>query len=204
MKDKDGRQLTTNHLIDKIKRRLQAWWLELITGFLWWGVGNLPFHSLRKFFYRWAGMKIGHHSTLHMKARLYQPAHIKIGSDTIIGERVTLDGRRQIPGSESELVIGDHVDIASEVMIWNSEHDLKSSTWAAREESVYIEDYVFIGPRAIILPGVTVGRGAVIAAGAVVTKDVAPLAIVAGVPAKVIGNRPDDLTYKLGRWRLFQ
>lgn len=150
-------------------------------------------------------MQIGAGSTIHMMARFYDPRHITIGVDTIVGEKATLDGRRQLQGSAGELQIGDHVDIASEVMIWTSQHDLHDPYFSAIEKSVRIEDYVFVGPRAIILPGVTIGRGAVVAAGAVVTKSVAPLAIVAGVPATEIGKRaPDSLNYKLGRARWFQ
>jgi len=64
---------------------------------------------------------------------------------------------------------------------------------------------VFIGPRAIILPGVTVGKGAVVAAGAVVTKDIPDFSIVGGVPAQIIGERKTkDLHYKLGRARWFR
>jgi len=73
------------------------------------------------------------------------------------------------------------------------------------EEKVVIEDYVFIGPRAIILPGVTIGKGAVVAAGAVVTKDVPAGMIAAGIPAKEIAKREvKDFHYRLGRPRLFQ
>jgi len=61
---------------------------------------------------------------------------------------------------------------------------------------VVIEDHVWIGMRAIILPGVRIGRGAVVAVGAVVTRDVEPLTVVAGVPARVIGSRdPRGLDY---------
>ena len=65
--------------------------------------------------------------------------------------------------------------------------------------------FVFIGPRAIILPGVVIGKAAVVAAGAVVTKNVPPFAVVAGVPAVKIGERKiKNPGYKLGRARLFQ
>ena len=102
-------------------------------------------------------------------------------------------------------MIGNHVDIASSVMIYNSEHDLEKADFSARTEPVKIEDYVFIGPRAIILPGVKIGKGAVVAAGAVVTEDVPDFAIVGGVPAKVIGERKNkNPNYRLGRARLFQ
>jgi maltose O-acetyltransferase len=142
-----------------------------------------------------AGIKIGRGSVIHTKARFYDPRNISIGEDAIIGEFSVLDGR-------DKLTIGSHVDIASEVMIYNSEHDINDEYFRAKNSPVVIEDYVFIGPRAIVLAGVTVGRGAVIGAGAVVTKDVPPYAIVGGVPAKIIGERRNkDLHYKLGRAR---
>ena len=128
-----------------------------------------------------------------MGARFYDPTNIASGEDCIIGEKITLDGR-------DSLIIGDHVDIASEVMIYNSEHDINDPTFVATSAPVSIGDYVFIGPRAIILPGVTIGSGAVVGAGAVVTKDVAPNTIVGGVPAKPIGIRKaQKLNYRLRR-----
>lgn len=189
----------------KVIRRIDTIILEFVTGFLWWGVGFVPFHHVRRFFYRLFGMRIGTGSTIHMMARIYDPRHIVIGEDTIIGERATLDGRKQLPNSQGGLKIGNHVDIASEVMIWTSQHDIDSEDFHAIEAKVVIEDYVFIGPRAIILPGVTIGRGAVIAAGAVVTKNVPPMTIVGGTPAKEIRKRTTkELKYRLGRARWFQ
>jgi len=189
----------------KIIRRLTAIYLEFITGFLWWFVGFIPSHHFRRFFYRLFGMKIGKGSTIHMMARIYDPRHIKIGKDTIIGEKASLDGRKQLVNSKGGLEIGNHVDIASEVMIWTSEHDVHDPQMKAIEEKVIVEDYVFIGPRSIILPGVKIEKGAVIAAGSIVTKNVEPMAIMAGTPAKKIGVRKvKELNYKLGRARLFQ
>ncbi|OGD94945.1 hypothetical protein A3F02_00190 [Candidatus Curtissbacteria bacterium RIFCSPHIGHO2_12_FULL_38_9b] len=158
----------------------------------------VPLHSVRKFFFRFAGVKIGKNSYIHMGVRFFLPINITIGEGTIIGDHVFLDGR-------AFLRIGNNVDIASQVLIYNSEHDVDSEGFDPIEEPVEIADYVFIGPRAIILPGVKIGRGAVIGAGAVVTKDVEPFKIVGGVPAKVIGERKNkNPRYKLGRARLFQ
>ncbi|MDH5533872.1 MAG: acyltransferase [Candidatus Pacebacteria bacterium] len=197
--------MSNRTLTQRIIGRLTAWYLEFITGFLWWGVGRMPSHHCRRFYYRLFGMKIGSGSVLHMMGRIYDPRHIEIGEDTIIGERFTLDGRKQLPNSNGGLKIGNHVDIASEVMIWTSQHDVHSEDFHAIEEKVVINDYVFIGPRSIILPGVTIGKGAIIAAGSIVTKDVSEKEIVGGTPAKPIGKRKvEKLNYKLGRARLFQ
>ncbi len=161
-------------------------------------VGIVPCHYFRRFFYRLAGVKIGKGSTIHTGARFYNPGNIVIGEDSIVGEDAVLDGR-------DKLTIGDHVAIASEVMIYNCEHDVRSSDFHAASGQVTIEDYVFIGPRAIILPGVTIKKGAVVGAGAVVTKDVAEYSIVGGVPAKQIGERGiKDLNYRLGRAAWFR
>jgi acetyltransferase-like isoleucine patch superfamily enzyme len=203
--DKDGNKLTPDQVIKKVFGRINAIYLEFVTGFLWWGIGIIPFHSIRKLFYRIFGMKIGDKSTIHMMARIYDPRHIVIGDGTLVGERATLDGRKQLPNSNGGLEIGSHVDIASEVMIWTSQHDIHSEDMRPIEKKVIIGDYVFIGPKTIILPGVKVGKGAIIGAGSVVTKDVAPGKIVAGTPAKEIGDRKTkNYSYKLGRPRLFQ
>ncbi len=184
-------------MIGKIKRRLLTIGLEFWLMMLRF-VGYIPSHHARRFFYRLSGMRIGKGSSIHMFASFYNPSGIAIGKDTIIGEKVVLDGREK-------LVIGDHVDIASEVMIYNGEHDITDSKFKAVFAPVIIEDYVFIGPRVIVLPGVTIGKGAVVGAGAVVTKDVAPFTVVGGVPAKVIGERKlKDLQYKLGRAAWFR
>ncbi len=159
---------------------------------------NIPSHHVRRFFYRLAGMKIGKGSAIHMNARFYNPGNIVIGKDSIVGEGAVLDGR-------DKLIIEDHVDIASSVMIYNAEHDINSTDFNAVAAPVVIEDYVFIGPRAIILPGVTIKKGAVVGAGAVVTKNVEPFKIVGGVPAKEIGERKTKVfNYKLGRAAWFR
>ncbi len=189
--------MTRQDIVHRGKRRSKAVGLEFAV-FLLHIAGWIPSHHVRRFFYRMAGVKIGTGSTLHMGTRFYYPSNISIGKDSIIGEGAVLDGR-------GLLQIGDHVDFATEVMVYNAQHDIESPTFSAITEPVVINDYVFVGPRAIILPNVTIGKGAVVAAGAVVTKDVEPFAIVGGVPAKVIGERNlKELTYRLGRAAWFR
>lgn len=197
IKDKDGNQLSSKEVFKKLVNRIYNYFLDFELMILRW-VGYIPLHIVRKFFYRLAGIKIGKKATIHMWASFFQPKNIIIGEGSIIGDHSFLDGR-------ALLTIGKNVDIASSVMIYNSEHDLESETFSAKEEKVQIGDYVFIGPRAIILPGVTIEKGAIVAAGAVVTKDVPEFTIVGGVPAEVISERKNrQLNYKLGRARLFQ
>jgi len=185
-------------MIEKILRRINTVLLEFEVMILHFVSSFIPSHYIRRFFYRLSGMKIGKGSTLHMGTRFYNPENINIGEDSIIGENAVLDGRNR-------LTIGNHVDIATNVMIYNAQHDIKDQDFSAINAPVVIEDYVFIGPRAIILPGVMIKKGAVVGAGAVVTKNVEEGLVVGGVPAKEIGRREiKDLNYKLGRAAWFR
>ena len=123
---------------------------------------------------------------------LRSPYRISIGGNSNINKHCLLDGR-------GGLTIGNCVDIAQDVYIWTEQHDYNSPDYKAVCSPVVIDDYVWIASRATILPGVTIGRGAVVACGAVVTKDVPPLTVVGGIPAKIIGERDDMMSYKLGK-----
>lgn len=195
--DRMGRKLSGAQVFEKIMNRLYNYILDfelLVVRVAGW----MPFYTIRKLIYLAAGIKIGSGSHIHMGAQFFYPANVEIGKDTIVGQGIFLDGREK-------LKIGDHVDIASEVMIYNSEHDINSEDFNAVSAPVEIGNYVFIGPRVIILPGVKIGEGAVVAAGAVVTKDIPEFTIVGGVPAKEIGERQlKQPHYRLGRARLFQ
>src|SRR3989339_1210245 len=164
MRDKYGRDLSAPEASRKILVRFYNYLLDLEI-YLLEISGWIPFHSVRNNIYRFAGVKIGCGSTIHTGCRFYQPENISIGVDTSVGDRCFLDGR-------AKLSIGSHTSIASQVLIYNSEHNINDEWFGANEQPVVIGDYVFIGPRAIILPGVRIGDGAVIAAGAVVVKDV--------------------------------
>jgi maltose O-acetyltransferase len=196
-KDKYSRELSSKEAWTKIIIRVKNILLDFELMFLRW-TGNIPSHSWRHLVYQLSGIKIGRGSTIHMWANFFQPKNIDVGNDTIIGDHCFLDGR-------ARLKIGSHTDIASGVLIYNSKHDINDPEFKALELPVEIGDYVFIGPRALIMPGIKIGKGAIVAAGAIVTKNVADYQIVAGVPAKMIGERQlKDLHYRLGRARLFQ
>lgn len=196
-KDRMGRPLTFNRTRVKVKNRIFNIFFDFELMILRW-IGHIPFHFVRRWTYKIAGVKIGKGSIIHMWCNFFDPKGVTIGEDTIIGDHAFLDGR-------AALTIGSHVDIASQVLIYNAKHDINDPNFSPVSEPVLIKDYVFIGPRAIVQPGVTIGKAAVVAAGAVVTKDVADFAIVGGVPASVIAERKiKNPCYKLGRSRLFQ
>lgn len=105
-----------------------------------------------------------------------------IGHGSSIGFDCQLDARMG-------LYIGKNVCFASGVWTWSLHHDYNDDKFSCIGGSIFIDDYVWLCSRCIILPGVHVGEGAVVAAGAVVTKDVEPWSIVGGVPARPIGKR---------------
>lgn len=152
-------------------------------------VSRIPFHLIRLQFYRLSGLKFGKKCSILMGCELRYPHKIILGDHCVINRDVLLDGRGGL------LTLGNNVDVAQEVVIWTLGHDIHDDYHRDQGAPVNIEDYAWIGHRAIIMPGVTIGRGAVVAAGAVVTKNVPAMAIVAGVPAKVIAQRKSALSY---------
>ena len=152
----------------------------------------LPVSFLRKWVLRLFGMKIGKHTQIMRKVDVRCPYRIIIGSGTTIEKNVLLDGRG------GQLMIGDNVDIAQNSSIWTLEHDYNDPDFKSVGDSVIIGDYCWIASNVTVLPGVELGRGAVVATGAVVTKDVSELTVVAGVPAKPISSRKDNMKYSLG------
>lgn len=143
-------------------------------------VGHLPCFALRSWFYR-AGLKldIDPSSFIFMGAWFDGRGNFKLGAHSAINQNCHLDNRGPIE-------IADHVSISSEVYILTADHDVMAEGLPGRVRPVRIGRDVFVGTRAIILPGVTIGEGAAVGAGSVVTKDVEPFTVVAGVPARPI------------------
>lgn len=151
----------------------------------------LPSHSIRLFLIKRVIKKAGKNVYIGMGLDLRgAKCHIVIGDNSFINRKVLLDGRGKIE-------IGNNVDIGQETNIWTVEHDPNDNDHNVTINEVKIEDYVWIATRVTILPGVRIGKGAIIAAGSVVTKDVPPMTIVGGVPARFIRNRKNQLQYEM-------
>jgi putative colanic acid biosynthesis acetyltransferase WcaF len=158
--------------------------------------GHVPSHAFRNFIYRRAGLTLPRSSSIHWRAEFYAPERIVVGEHTVIGYSVFLDGR-------SGLTIGSNVNLSSHVSVYTRQHDIDSPDFAEIGGPVEIGDYAYIGSHAIVLPGVTIGRGGVVGAGSVVTKDVEPYTLVAGVPARFVRHRSQELSYELGYAKRF-
>jgi maltose O-acetyltransferase len=152
---------------------------------------NWPSHRFRLLICSRILQSIGRDSSVLLGLEVRNGKNVKIGNNTIINKNVLLDGRG------GRLCIGNNVDIAQETNIWTLEHDVNSDSHGDKGGDVIIEDFVWIASRVTILPGVHIGKGAVVASGAVVTKDIEPMCIVGGIPAKQIGKRNSKLLYNL-------
>jgi acetyltransferase-like isoleucine patch superfamily enzyme len=112
------------------------------------------------------------------KVKIGKGANLEIGN-TYINSNINIC-------CNDKIVIGDGGGIAEDVIIRDSdEHDIKYDGYK-KNNSIIIGDHIWVGMRAIILKGVTIGNGAIIAAGSVVTKDIPPKVLAGGVPAKII------------------
>jgi len=149
-----------------------------------------PSRRVRMFCVRRYFGKVGKDVSIMRYVEFAFPNNIQIGDNTIVNPYCYLDGRG------GKLIIGKNVDIARWVVIWTLEHDQNDDNHSTKGGDTIIEDNCWIASRAMIMPGVTLGMGTVVAAGAVVTKNTPPMSIVAGVPAKVIGTRKNNFTYK--------
>jgi acetyltransferase-like isoleucine patch superfamily enzyme len=154
-------------------------------------LGRLPFRRLRCSYLRiWLG-KLGGGTGVQMGCRFLNGRKVHFGERNVINFGCLFDGRK------FHIRTGSDVSIGPEASILTLGHDPQSPDFADRGGDVVIGNRVWIGYRALILPGVIIGDGAVVGAGAVVAKDVEPFAIVVGNPARKIGQRNRSLSYQL-------
>jgi len=168
---------------------LRSWVLNVV-------ISNMPFAAVRNSYYRWVcGIHIGEGTEIWSGVRFSGGAmnRIRIGAHCSIPHYAFF-----VAGDT--ISIGDDVVFGHGVELYTSDHDPDDPAFSRRDAPIQIQNRVWIGSRVIILKGVTIGEGAVVAAGSVVTRDVEPLTIVGGNPARVIRARGTrEFTYQAGR-----
>jgi acetyltransferase-like isoleucine patch superfamily enzyme len=162
---------------------LHAMWAWEISNKL---VGFLP-PFCRTFIYKIIFNKIGKNVFIDMGCYFRYPQKISLGSDVSINRNTKFFASYH--NKNAFITIGNNVRIGPEVVFFGAGHDHTKLDLPDTAQSIAISNNVWIGGRAVILQGVNIGEGAIIAAGSVVTKNVAPMTIAGGVPAKFIKNR---------------
>ena len=148
-----------------------------------------PFNRIRPAFYRMAGMAIGKHVTIIGPLNVELSLNEETTRGISIGDRAYLNFDTRLACRNSRISIGADVQIGPRVSFETATHGLVFAPEAGRgldHREIRVEDKVWIGAGATILPGVTIHEAAVVAAGAVVTKDVPAYTLVGGVPARKI------------------
>lgn len=157
-----------------------------------WMILDLLPQPLRTIIFRMILEKHGGGTIIDYKTYIRYPSKVSIGSGTTINRGCRFYASHY--HKDVRIQIGNHVAVAPEVSFFAAGHDYKSLSLPDTASSITVGDHVWIGARSVILQGVNIGEGTVIAAGSVVTKDIPPYTVVAGVPARVIKNR--DLNHQ--------
>jgi len=119
---------------------------------------------------------------------MFPPFYTDFGKNTVVGERTFINAGCKFQ-DQGGILIGNDCLIGHNATLCTINHAQDPDRRGDMEfHPIHIEDQVWLGANVTVLPGVTIGKGAIVAAGAVVTKDVAPMTIVGGVPAKFIKN----------------
>jgi len=154
-------------------------------------VGRLPFRRFRDAYLAVYLGKMGLGTSVQMGCRFLNGRKVFLGQRNVINFGCIFDGRRY------GIRTGNDVSLGPEAAILTLGHDPNSPDFSLKGGEVTIGNHVWICYRAVVLPGVTIGEGAVIGACSVVTSSVDPFNIVAGSPAKKVGERNRNLVYKL-------
>lgn len=172
-----------NFIMHPVKTRPQ-WWIRLFYfTYLKRGKGSVIYHSVRKDLPPFRKFSLGKYSVVEDFSCLNNAV-----GDLIIGEYTRIGLRNTIIGPA---FIGNHVNLAQNITVTGLNHNFENVDIPIDEQGVdtipvTIEDDVWIGANAVILPGVTIGKHSVVAAGSIVSRSIPPYSVCAGTPAKVI------------------
>lgn len=154
-----------------------------------------PVYWVRKIYLKHVlRVKVGKQSFIHMGCVFY-PNSIVVGENSVIGRGCHFLG---------DITIKDNVSITAQTYIFTTSHHKNSASFDIYNIPVVIEDFAWIGARAMILPGVRIGKGAILGAASTATKDIPDFAIFVGAPARQVAIRDAALDYKLVYFPFFQ
>ncbi|TWU55689.1 putative acetyltransferase [Rubripirellula reticaptiva] len=168
----------------KVRREWKQWKHALLQ--------SVPGRIGEKARYHFYGFRSDASSRVLANVTIYHPENLVVGKNSAVSTCCQLNAKAGI-------TIGNDVLIGPGSFVWTQNHKFSNLLLPIRSQgyesaSVEICDGVWLGARCIVLPGVRLSTGTVVAAGAVVTKSFEPFAILAGVPAKQIGTRSDQVS----------
>ena len=184
LKDSPQLKKLIDFLIMNQRDARPRWYIRLMTPlYQHRGRGSKIYHSVRMDNPPYRRFSLGRHSVVESFCCINNAV-----GDVVIGDHTRIGIHNTVIGP---VTIGSHVNLAQGITVTALNHNYKETGKRIDQQGVstnpvVIGDDVWIGANAVILPGVTLGNHCVIAAGAVVTKDVPPHSLVAGVPAKII------------------
>ncbi|MBF2097422.1 MAG: colanic acid biosynthesis acetyltransferase WcaF [Gloeomargaritaceae cyanobacterium C42_A2020_066] len=156
---------------------------------LWYGLGaplfrsySLPSSSLKVWLLRRFGAQIGQGVRIKPGVQVKFPWRLQVGNYVWLGEGAWLD-------NVAPITVGDHVCISQAVYLCTGNHDWSDPHFQLRPAAITLESGCWLGARAVVGPGVTVGTGAVLTLGSVATRDLEPMTIYAGNPAQPLKTR---------------
>ena len=170
----DGRSFVANRLKYSRAERITILLAMNVMPLVTW---LLCSHRLNTLVWRLMGCQVGEGSIIRMGTQINAPSRVRIGRNCRI---------HGILKSRGGIVIGDGVEFVEEVLVSTQSHNMDSDLFESIYAEVRIGDYSWLGPRAIVLPGVTLAPGSVVAAAAVLTKDTETWGVYAGIPAQRI------------------
>ena len=156
-----------------------AWYFVSL---LFFESGWLPLSGVKRWLLRQFGARVGQGVVVKPNVRIKYPWRLTIGDHCWIGQDVWID-------NVADVDVGNHVCLSQLAYLCTGSHDHRRRSFDLITGAIRIGNGAWIGARALVLGGITVHANAVVAAGSIVTRDVAPAAIVAGNPARPLNRR---------------
>lgn len=167
-----------NRLIHRHAFSLYSYGLHLI----FFVLDLLP-HFIRNIYFKMTFSKLGKGVLIDYKTFFRCMSHIEIGDNVGINRGCEFFTSVTLP---KKIILHNNVTLSPNVKFFNAGHDYNYLDLPVTSSEIVVEEFVWIGCNSVVLQGITIGKGSIVCANSVVTKDIPPYSMVAGVPAKII------------------